>query len=151
MRTKTDRDRHNKILDNIAESLDVPRETVEAVIDFQFKDLRESIREGSIENLYMWELGTLSIRRRRLESHIGKWKELVAKVKEGTPPGGREYTPERIEGLKKRINTAEEKIKTFYKNNENKSYYRRLAQSFNPSKGHKGADNSGIGGEASNM
>lgn len=68
----------------IASEFDVPEETVEAIIDFFWKEIRKELTEPSHINVVVQNFGTFEARRGQLEYMRDKYKRIIRYMKPTT-------------------------------------------------------------------
>ena len=105
-------------MEGIAEELEIHEDVVEAFIGFYYDRLRQTLSELVYPRVYVNNLGTFNIRKKKLEDGIKKQKDILGNLKKTTYNGYEKSVAikkriELFEGAMKEVNSMLERKKNF--------------------------------------
>lgn len=79
----------NKYKEGISTELEIDKEVVDKFVDFYYEKVREALSGLDFPKIYLNNLGTFDLRKRKLEQTISKYKDILGNLQKMTYGGYR--------------------------------------------------------------
>ena len=106
--------KYRDLYPEIAEECNAHIDLVGDLVAYYYNEVRKSLSNLKANKIYLSNLGTFSLRKRRLEKSIKRNKDILGNIQKNTYKGYGKHIPvkEKIEILEKALTNIEEELKT---------------------------------------
>ena len=110
---------HKIFIEGIAEEVGVSSDVVRSFISFYYAQVRSNLSNITYPKLYVDNLGTFCIRKKKLEKSISRQKDILGNLEKMTYKGYEKHI-----GVKEKINTLEGALKMVNKMQDDKRRFK---------------------------
>jgi len=111
---------HKIFIENIADQVGLSPEVVKSFISFYYSEVRRNLSEMVFPKIYVDNLGTFSLRKKKLEKAINRQKDILGNLKKMTYKGYEKHV-----SVKEKIKSLEDALVMVNKMQDDKKTFRK--------------------------